>query len=126
MKKNFIRACFFEPIDHIPVWMMRQAGRYLESYREIRKKYDFQTMYKTPELASQVTLLPLERFRIDAAILFSDILVIPEAMGLKLKFDENKGPVFENFIRNIDDIHALKEPSVEEALNYVFETITRF
>ena len=103
---------------------MRQAGRYLESYRKIRKKYDFQTMYKTPEIASRVTLLPLERFRVDAAILFSDILVIPEAMGLKLKFDENKGPVFENFIRNINDIHALKEPSVEESLKYVFETIT--
>ena len=80
-------------------------------------------MYKTPEIASQVTLLPLERFRVDAAILFSDILVIPEAMGLKLQFDENKGPVFKNFVRNIEDIHTLKEPLVEESLQYVFETI---
>ena len=80
-------------------------------------------MYKTPEIASQITLLPLKRFSVDAAILFSDILVIPEVMGLKLRFDETKGPVFENPIKGVNDIHALEEPPVEESLKYVFETI---
>ena len=123
MKKNFIKACYFEEVAHIPVWMMRQAGRYLASYRKIKEKYDFQTMYKTPEIASEVTLLPLKRFPVDAAILFSDILVIPEAMGLKLKFEESKGPIFEDPIRSLHDIYALKEPPAEESLKYVFETI---
>ncbi len=106
-----------------PVWIMRQAGRYLPQYRKIREKYDFMTMCKTPEIACQVTLQPVDEFNMDGAILFSDILTVPEAMGMKLEFVEGKGPVFENPLRTREDIEKLEIKDIEEKLSYVFEAV---
>ena len=87
-----------------PIWIMRQAGRYLPEYRKLRKKTgDFLNLCKTPELACQTTLMPVTRYDLDAAIIFSDILIVPEAMGMPLKFEEKKGPVFQNQIKNETD-----------------------
>lgn len=89
-----LRACRKEPVEYVPVWLMRQAGRYLPEFRELRKEYNFFQMCQTPTLASIITLQPLERFPIDAVILFSDILVIPQAMGFELTMQPGIGPVF--------------------------------
>ncbi len=122
-KKIFIRACFRQEIDRIPVWMMRQAGRYLKSYQKIRSKNQFQEMYKNPELVAEVTLLPLKVLSVDAAILFSDILVIPEAMGMELHFEENKGPIFSSPLQTKQDIDGLACANIEESLDYVMKGI---
>ena len=122
-QKTFIRACLRQEIDHIPVWMMRQAGRYLESYRKLRAKHSFQTMYQNPELVTEVTLLPLQVLRVDAAILFSDILVIPEAMGMELHFKENRGPVFSAPLKTKQSIETLQCSHIEESLDYVMKGI---
>ncbi len=119
----FIRACFRQPVRRTPVWMMRQAGRYLPDYRAVREKYDFITMYKTPELVTLVTLQPVERLGVDAAILFSDILVIPEAMGMDLQFLEHRGPVLARPIREDGHIDALKDVEPEVDLAFVLESI---
>ncbi len=119
----FIKACRKEKTERTPVWIMRQAGRYLPEYRAIREKYDFLTMCKTPELASEVTIQPIDIIKTDAAILFSDILVIPEAMGMKLDIIESKGPVFDNPISQVSDIDKLETESVLERLNYVLEAV---
>jgi uroporphyrinogen decarboxylase len=124
LKNNlFIKACYQEPVERTPVWMMRQAGRYLPEYRAIRKKHDFLTMYKTPELAAEVTLQPVDLIGVDAAILFSDILVIPEAMGMKLTFAEGRGPVFDSPIREINDIRKLRKIEPEDHLSFVLDAI---
>jgi len=91
-KPLFLRACYGEPVERTPIWVMRQAGRYLPAYQAVRAKVDFQTLYKTPALASAVTVQPVEILGFDAAILFSDILVIPEAMGMKLDRPYTKLP----------------------------------
>jgi uroporphyrinogen decarboxylase len=88
----YLKAVSKEPLERTPVWIMRQAGRYLPEYQEVRSKHDFLTVCKTPQLATEVTLQPIRRFGFDAAILFSDILVIPEALGQTLEFMENHGP----------------------------------
>lgn len=119
----FIRACKSEKTERTPVWIMRQAGRYLPEYRAIREKHDFLTMCKTPELASEVTIQPIDIIKTDAAILFSDILVIPEAMGMKLDIIESKGPVFDNPICEVSDIDKLETDLVLERLNYVLEAV---
>ena len=101
----FLRALRREPVERTPIWIMRQAGRYLPEYRQTRQKAgDFLTLCKTPELACEVTLQPLRRFTLDAAILFSDILTIPDAMGLGLSFIEGDGPCFSNPLRDVASI----------------------
>ena len=104
----FIRACRRGPVERVPIWIMRQAGRYLPEYRAIREKHDFLTMCKTPELASEVTVQPIDIIGTDAAILFSDILVIPEAMGMKLDVVESVGPVFDAPLREPGDLERLQ------------------
>jgi len=121
---RLIRAFLKQPVDKTPVWLMRQAGRYLPEYRQIRQQVpDFLTLCKTPELACQVSLQPLERFDLDGAIIFSDILTIPDAMGLGLHFVENEGPKFKSPIRSSRDITNLPIPDPEIELSYVCDTI---
>ena len=121
---RIIRALLRQSVDRRPIWFMRQAGRYLPEYRELRKRVpDFMTFCKTPELACQATLQPLARFVLDAAIIFSDILTIPDAMGMDLQFVSGKGPIINNPIRSKEDVAALKPLDVETDLNYVMEAI---
>ncbi len=117
----FLRACRREPVEMTPVWMMRQAGRFLATYRALRKKADFLTMCKTPELAAQATMLPINELGVDAAILFSDILIPVEAMGMALDF--TPAPVFADPIRSEKQIQALRIPDPEESVPYVLEAI---
>lgn len=128
MKKtndNFLRALLKQPVDHTPVWIMRQAGRYLPEYRATRAKAgNFLALCKTPELACEVTLQPLARFDLDAAIIFSDILTIPDAMGLGLYFSEGEGPKFKNPIRTTSDVAKLQVPDIDKTLRYVMDAIT--
>ncbi|WP_027714688.1 uroporphyrinogen decarboxylase [Desulfuromonas sp. TF] len=118
---DFIKACWGQPVDRTPVWLMRQAGRYLPQYMEVRRKVSFLELCKTPELAAEVTIQPIDYLGADAAILFSDILTPVEPMGLKLDFVP--GPVFENPVRTKADIDALRIPVMEEDVPYVLETI---
>ena len=122
----FLRALKREPVSRTPVWFMRQAGRYLPEYREVRAKAgDFMTLCRTPALASEVTLQPLRRFDLDAAILFSDILTIPDAMGLGLSFSEGEGPKFARPVRTVAEVEALRVPNASEALGYVMDAAAR-
>jgi len=121
---RFLRALLREPVDMTPVWMMRQAGRYLPEYRATRAKAgSFLDLCKNPELACEVTIQPLERFPLDAAILFSDILTIPDAMGLGLYFGEGEGPKFERPVRSRADVDALGVPDPEGELGYVMDAV---
>lgn len=121
---RFINALLRKPVDATPVWMMRQAGRYLPEYRATREKAgDFLALCKTPELACEVTLQPLERYELDAAILFSDILTIPDAMGLGLSVNEGVGPKFERTIRTEKDVENLSVPDPEDDLGYVMDAV---
>lgn len=121
---RLLRALLREPVDMTPVWMMRQAGRYLPEYRETRARAgSFMDLCKNPELACEVTLQPLERFPLDAAILFSDILTIPDAMGLGLYFTEGEGPRFERPVRDAAAIEALGVPDPEGELRYVMDAV---
>ena len=121
----FLRALLKEPVDMTPVWMMRQAGRYLPEYKAARAKAgDFMTLCKTPELATEVTIQPLDRFPLDAAILFSDILTVPDAMGLGLYFAEGEGPRFERPLRTKADIDKLFTPAMDEELGYVMDAVS--
>jgi uroporphyrinogen decarboxylase len=121
---RFIRALLRQPVDVTPVWMMRQAGRYLPEYRATRQRAgDFMALCKTPELACEVTLQPLDRFPLDAAILFSDILTIPDAMGLGLYFSEGEGPRFQKPVRTLADVEALSVPDPETELRYVMDAV---
>jgi len=121
---RLLRALACQPVDVTPVWIMRQAGRYLPEYRAVREKAgSFLQLCKTPELASEVTLQPLARFDLDAAIIFSDILTIPDAMGLGLGFTEGEGPAFERPVRSMRDVKALGVPDPETDLRYVSDAI---
>lgn len=118
----FLRALRRQPVERTPVWIMRQAGRYLPEYRHIRAKAgDFLSLCKNPELACEVTLQPLRRFKLDAAILFSDILTIPDAMGLGLYFAEAEGPRFHRPVADKDAIEQLVVPDVADSLHYVMD-----
>lgn len=118
-----LRALRREPCHRTPIWIMRQAGRYLPEYREVRRKTDFLTLCKTPELAAEVTIQPVDILDVDAAIIFSDILVVPEAMGMKLELIESQGPKFLNPIRSRADIEKLATPDVSQALRFVEDAI---
>ena len=120
----FLRSCRREPVERTPVWMMRQAGRYLPEYRAIRAKVDFLTLCKTPELAAEVSIQPVDILGVDACIIFSDILVVPEAMGMKLFIEEGSGgPRFENPIRTLADIKRLTVPDPNHDLKYVMDAV---
>jgi len=121
---RFLKALRREPVDCTPIWIMRQAGRYLPEYREVRAKAGkFMNLCKTPELACQVTLQPIDRFPLDAAILFSDILTIPDAMGLGLEFLEGEGPHFSKPVRTEEDIVQLPTLDPEQELGYVMDAV---
>ncbi len=121
---RFLRALRREPVDRTPVWMMRQAGRYLPEYRASRAKAgDFMSLCRNPELCCEVTLQPLDRYPLDTAILFSDILTIPDAMGLGLRFVEGEGPQFDRPVRSLDAIRRLAAPDPEGELRYVMDAV---
>src|SRR5690554_5199206 len=121
---RYLRALAKQPVDRTPIWMMRQAGRYLPEYREVRKEAgDFMALCRNAELACEVTLQPLRRFPLDAAILFSDILTIPDAMGLGLYFEEGEGPRFQRPVRTEADVAALPVPDPEGELRYVMDAV---
>ena len=121
---RFLRALRREPVDRTPVWLMRQAGRYLPEYRATRQRAgSFLAMAKNPEIACEVTLQPLRRFDLDAAILFSDILTVPDAMGLGLYFVEGEGPKFERPVRDAGDVARLAVPDMETELGYVMDAV---
>jgi uroporphyrinogen decarboxylase len=119
----FLRACQGESLERPPVWMMRQAGRYLPEYRAVRARSDFLSMCRTPELAVEVTLQPVDILGVDAAIIFSDILVIPEAMGLALTVDEGVGPRFGSTVRTEAELARLRDPLADGRLEYVLEAV---
>jgi len=125
MTSDYINALLKKEVKRTPIWVMRQAGRYLPEYRSTRKKAgDFLSLCKSSELACEVTLQPLERFDLDAAILFSDILTIPDAMGLGLHFIEGEGPRFSKPLSNLIDIERLTKPDVGDKLTYVFDAVS--
>jgi len=123
MDHLFLRACRREPVERPPVWMMRQAGRYLPEYRAVRERADFLTMVGTPELAVEVTLQPVDILGVDAAIIFSDILVVPQAMGMELSVEDGIGPRFAEPIRTAADLMSLRDVDPAEALHYVLAAI---
>jgi uroporphyrinogen decarboxylase len=124
LKNNlFLRACKKEKIDRTPIWIMRQAGRYLPEYRAVRANSDFKTMVKTPELATEVTLQPIDIIGVDAAIIFSDILVIPEALGMNYEMVESRGPSFDWTISKDSDFDKLSKSDLSDKLSYVFDAL---
>ena len=123
MNDTFLKACRGEATDYTPIWMMRQAGRYLPQYQAVRRGRTFLELCKSPELCVEVTLQPIDILNMDAAILFSDILIPMEAMGLALEFHEGKGPVFPQTVRNRNDLERLIVPDPEETMGFVMETI---
>ena len=121
-----LRALLREPVERTPVWIMRQAGRYLPEYREVRAQAgDFLSLCSNPELACEVTMQPIRRYKLDAAILFSDILTVPNAMGLGLYFEDGEGPRFERPVRSASEIRKLAVPDVGNDLAYVFDAVRR-
>ncbi len=120
-RQRFLAACRCQPVDRPPVWIMRQAGRYLPEYRRLKKKHSFLELAQTPELAARVTLQPMQRYEFDAAITFSDILVIPEALGQPYRFKETGGIKMEYRIENRSQIDQLDPAGIREKLGYVAE-----
>src|SRR3979411_3449157 len=118
-----LRALRQENVERPPVWMMRQAGRYLPDYIRLKKKYSFFERCQTPELAAEITIQPVEQVGVDAAIIFSDILVVPQAMGMEVQMVEGKGPFLPDPVRQARDLDKLFLPDVEERLGYVFDAL---
>lgn len=123
MNDTFLKACRGEKTDYTPAWIMRQAGRYLPEYQKIRSRIDFLTLCKTPEIAAEVTIQPVDILKVDAAILFSDILIPVEAIGMKIEFSESKGPIIYNPVRDEAAIYKLRDIRPEEDTPFVMETI---
>lgn len=118
-----LRALRGEDVERVPVWMMRQAGRYLPEYIKIREKYGFFERCQTPALAAEITIQPVDIVGVDAAILFSDILVVPQAMGLEVQLVESKGPFLPDPIKTQNDLNRIRVPEIQETLGYVMEAI---
>ncbi len=123
MRMRFIDACHRKPVDARPIWLMRQAGRYMSEYRQLRKTYGILDLIKTPEMAVEVTMQPINAFDLDAAIIFADILPLLEGMGLQLEFTQGTGPVIGNPIRQTADIEQLREPDPRDSLSFTLEAI---
>src|SRR6185437_6423051 len=123
MTDRFLRACRREPVDVTPVWFMRQAGRYMAEYRALRERHSLLDICRTPELATEVTLQPVRRLNVDAAILFSDLLLPLEPMGIPFDFIRGEGPAIENPLRSEDDLARIRDFEPREALGHVLETI---
>lgn len=125
MIKNdlFLRALKGETVERPPVWMMRQAGRYLPDFMKLKEKYDFFTRCRTPELATEITVMPIHQVGTDAAILFSDILVVPQAMNIEVEMKPGVGPWLPNPVRTLDDVHKVTVPDIEETLGYVLDAV---
>ncbi|XP_055597599.1 uroporphyrinogen decarboxylase isoform X2 [Uranotaenia lowii] len=121
---NLLRAARGEPVDRVPVWVMRQAGRYLPEFQEVRAKHDFFEVCRTPELACEVTMQPLRRFDLDASIIFSDILVIPQALGITVEMHKGVGPVLPEPLVSPDDLKRLNQTGAIDRLKYVGDAIT--
>ena len=119
----FMRACRREQVPYTPVWLMRQAGRYMKEYRDVRAKYSFLEMCKQPEVASEVTVYAAHRLGVDAAIIFADILLIIEPMGLELEFAKGEGPVIHNPVRSAQDVDRVREVEDVSSLDYVYEAV---
>jgi uroporphyrinogen decarboxylase len=119
----FMRACRREAVPYTPIWLMRQAGRYMQEYREVRARMSFLELCKTPSLVAEVTVTAAERLGVDAAIIFADILLIIEPMGLQLEFSKGEGPVIHNTVRSALDVDRLREVEDVSALGFVFEAI---
>jgi len=121
--QRIMRVCGGLPIDSTPVWFMRQAGRYMEEYRRLRQRYSLLELCRSPELAAEVTLQPIKRFDLDAAIIFADILLPLEALGVPFHFAKGEGPVLEKPVRQASDVHALDVVDAEERLSFVYQAI---
>ncbi len=120
---SFLKACRREPTEYTPIWLMRQAGRYLKEYRALRRKYSFLEMCKNPELAAKVTLQPVEKFKLDAAIIFSDILIPLEPMGVEFGFEKGEGPVFHRPLRQMKEVRKLRIIEPEEEISFLMKAI---
>ena len=119
-----LRALRQEKVERPPVWMMRQAGRYLPDYMKLKEKYSFFERCQKPELATEITIQPVEQVGVDAAIIFSDILVVPQAMGLEVQMVEGKGPFLPDPVKTYGDLKRVRKPDVNESLGYVFDALT--
>src|SRR5580692_673389 len=122
-ESRFLKACRLQPVDRTPVWFMRQAGRYMSEYRALRERYSLLDLCRTPDLATEVTLQPVTRLDVDAAILFSDLLLPLEPMGIHFDFVRGEGPSIENPIQDEQDVARLKSFEPRESLAYVFDAI---
>jgi uroporphyrinogen decarboxylase len=122
---SFLAACRREKTPYTPVWLMRQAGRYMEEYRKLRAEHDFLELCKSPELAAEITVTPVERLKVDAAILFADILLLLEPMGVGLEYSKGDGPVIHRPVRSAADVDQLKEAEPEKNLSFVFDTVRK-
>ena len=118
-----MRACRRESVPYTPIWLMRQAGRYMREYREVRARTTFLELCKTPSLAAEVTVTAVERLGVDAAIIFADILLILEPIGVDLRFNDGEGPVINNPVRNAADVERLRELEDANELEFVYEAI---